>query len=95
MVLATLVTFVAPTNPGFTLMRGTVAIYPSDIAGRPDFATKPSGLGPFRFVEHVPGSRAVVERFDRYYKEGLPYLNRINIVIMGDASARDVAAEDG
>ena len=85
------ITLVSPANPGFTLMRGNLAIYPSDIGGRPDFATKPSGLGPFRFVEHVPGSRAVVERFDRYYKEGLPYLNRINIVIMGDASARDVA----
>ena len=85
------ITYNTPTNPGFTLMRGTVAIYPSDIGGRPDFATKPSGLGAFRFVEHVPGSRAVVERFDRYYKEGLPYLNRINLVIMGDASARDVA----
>lgn len=85
------ITYNTPTNPGFTLMRGTVAIYPSDIGGRPEFATRPSGLGAFRFVEHVPGSRAVVERFDRYYKEGLPYLNRVNVVIMGDASARDVA----
>jgi peptide/nickel transport system substrate-binding protein len=85
------ITFNTPTNPGFALMRGTVAIYPSDIGGQPDFATRPSGLGAFRFVEHVPGSRAVVERFDRYYKEGLPYLDRINLVIMGDASARDVA----
>jgi len=85
------ITFVGPVNPGFTLMRGTLAIYPSDIGGTPEFATKPVGLGPFRFVEHVPGSQAVVERFDRYYKEGRPYLDRINLVIMGDASARDVA----
>lgn len=85
------ITYNTPTNPGFTLMRGTVAIYPSDIGGRPEFATRPSGLGAFRFVEHVPGSRAVVERFDRYYKEGLPYLDRINLVIMGEAPARDVA----
>lgn len=85
------ITFTQPTNPGFTLMRGSMSILPSDIAGRPDFATKPSGLGPFRFVEHVPGSQGVVARFDKYYRESRPYLDRINIVIMGDASTRDVA----
>lgn len=85
------ITFTQPTDPGFALMPDNMAILPSDIAGRPDFAQKPSGLGPFRFVEHVPGSQAVVARFDRYYKEGRPYLDRINLLIMGDASARDVA----
>jgi ABC-type transport system substrate-binding protein len=35
------------------------------------------GTGPFRFVEWVPEQRAVYERNPEYFKEGLPYLERI------------------
>jgi peptide/nickel transport system substrate-binding protein len=42
-------------------------------------------------VEHIPGSRFVAERFDRFYKPGKPYLDRVIISLMPEASARDVA----
>lgn len=84
-------TMTEKTDPGFIFMAGTTSIYPSDIGGSPEFITKPSGLGPFKFVEHVPGSRLVGEKFDKYYKPGKPYASRIVISIMGEAAARDVA----
>jgi peptide/nickel transport system substrate-binding protein len=37
-------------------------------AGPPNFFNKPIGLGPFKFVEHVPGSRMVFERWEKFYK---------------------------
>lgn len=83
------ITFTAPINPGFNLMRTNAAIYPADIGDKA--ATHPIGLGPFKFVEHVPGSRIVVEKFDKFYEQGKPYLDKINIVIMEDSAARDVA----
>jgi peptide/nickel transport system substrate-binding protein len=33
------------------------------------------GTGPFRFVEHVQGTRWVGTRFEHYFREGLPYLD--------------------
>lgn len=33
------------------------------------------GTGPFRFVEHVPGSHWSGTRFERYFRPGLPYLD--------------------
>ena len=58
---------------------------------RTRFATKPIGLGPFKFVEYVPGSRLVGERWEKFYKPGKPYADRVMISIMGEAAARDVA----
>src|SRR4029434_11315153 len=49
------------------------------------------GLGRFKFVEHVPGSRVVLERWDRFYKPGKPYADKLIVSIMGEAAARDVA----
>lgn len=84
-------TLTAPINPGFALMQNRTAIYPSNVADEATFGTAPVGLGPFKFKEHVPGSQVVVEKFDKYYEEGKPYLDRVNIILMAEDSARDVA----
>ncbi|MEH6773580.1 MAG: ABC transporter substrate-binding protein [Cereibacter changlensis] len=84
------ITFVAPINPGFGLMRNTTAIYPSNV-DEASFVTAPVGLGAFKFEEHVPGSQVMVTKFDKYYEEGKPYLDRVNLILMGEDAARDVA----
>ncbi|GGF79872.1 ABC transporter substrate-binding protein [Paracoccus acridae] len=85
------ITFTASQDPGFDLMQNYVPIYPSNVDGNTQ-ATQPVGLGPFRFVEHVPGSRVSFERFEGFFGEDdQPYLDRLNILIMGEAAARDVA----
>ncbi len=78
-------------DPGFYFFQAVTSIYPADEAVKEGFASRPIGLGPFRFVEHVPGSRFVAERFDRFYKPGKPHLDRVVISLMPEASARDVA----
>lgn len=79
------------TDPGYAFMNITTAIYPADEADKESFASKPIGLGPFKFVEYMPGSRLVAEKFDKFYMSGKPYADRFVISIMGEASARDVA----
>ena len=79
------------SDPGFSLFQAMTSIYPADEALKESFQTKPIGLGPYRFVEHVPGSRFVAERFDRFYKPGKPYADKVVISIMPEAAARDVA----
>jgi peptide/nickel transport system substrate-binding protein len=45
------------------------------------------GSGPFVFVEHVPGSRWIGKRWDRYFQSGKPYLDGYNARFMsGDAA---------
>ena len=78
-------------DPGYLFYSATTAILPAKEAQQPGFFDKPIGLGPFKFVEHVPGSRMVFEKWEKYYKAGKPYADKLVIVPMGEAAARDVA----
>ncbi|MCC7272098.1 MAG: ABC transporter substrate-binding protein [Alphaproteobacteria bacterium] len=78
-------------DPGFYFMGGTTSILPREEVEKGTFASNPVGLGPFKFVEHVPGSRVVLTRWEKFYKPGQPYADRLIILIMGEAAARDVA----
>ena len=60
-----------------------------DVGG--NFIANPVGLGPFVFKEHIPGSRVVVERNPKFYKQGKPYADKLILQIMSEAPARDVA----
>lgn len=82
-------TLTAKGNPGFYFYNDNTAIYPKELADTPEFLQKPVGLGPFKFVEHVPSSRMVTERFDKFYKP--VYLDKVIVAIMGEAPARDIA----
>src|SRR6266436_6018597 len=78
-------------DPGFYFFTALTSIYPADEGAKEGYIQKPIGLGPFKFVEHVPGSRVVLERFDKFYKPGKPYADKLEVLIMAEAAARDVA----
>jgi peptide/nickel transport system substrate-binding protein len=78
-------------DPGYYFFAGTTAILPKEEVEKGNFAANPVGLGPFKFKEHVPGSRVVLERFDKFYKPGKPYADKMEVLIMAEAAARDVA----
>ena len=78
-------------EPGYYFFAGTTAILPKEEVEKANFAAAPVGLGPFKFKEHIPGSRVVLERFDKFYKPGKPYADTLQVLIMAEAAARDVA----
>jgi len=85
------ITITDRVEPGYYFFDGTTAILPKEEVEKGNFANNPVGLGPFKFKEHIPGSRVVVERWEKFYKPGKPYADRIVFVIMAEAPARDVA----
>ncbi len=59
-----------------------------------------AGLGPFRFKEHVPGQRIVLERNPFYWKrdrEGtaLPYLDRLVFIVIPTGDAQAIRFQSG
>jgi peptide/nickel transport system substrate-binding protein len=78
-------------DPGFSFYQSFTAIYPVGEGNSEAFLQRPIGLGPYKFAEYVPGSRIVAERWEKFYKPGRPYADRVVISIMGEAAARDVA----
>ena len=53
------------------------------------------GAGPFKFVERIRDDRLVIERFDGYFKEGLPYLDRVVYRPFVDVDSRILNLESG
>jgi peptide/nickel transport system substrate-binding protein len=60
--------------------------------GKPDAVV---GCGPFRLVEWVKGGHLVMERFDKYFEPGLPYLDRVIIRVIKDPVAEMAAFKAG
>jgi peptide/nickel transport system substrate-binding protein len=58
-------------------------------------ANKPIGTGPFRFGQWERGQFIRLDRNDKYWKPGLPYLNRIVARFIPDAATRSAAMETG
>ena len=53
------------------------------------------GSGPFKLVEFKRGEHVILERYENYFIEGLPYLDRIVMRISPDESTRAIALESG
>jgi peptide/nickel transport system substrate-binding protein len=53
------------------------------------------GCGPFRLVEWVKGSHLVMDRFDKYFVPGLPYLDRVMIRTIKDPVTEMAAFKAG
>ena len=63
-------------------------IFPQEAAD--DIATVPVGTGPFKFEEWIPGDHLSLLRFEDYWQEGLPYLDKVVIKPIPDDQARMV-----
>ena len=61
-------------------------------AGKPEAVV---GCGPFRLVEWVKGTHLVMDRFDKYFEPGLPYLDRVVIRTIKDPVTQMAAFKAG
>ena len=58
-------------------------------------ANRPVGTGPFKFGQWERGQYIRLDRNDKYWKPGLPYLSRIIARFIPDAATRSAAMEAG
>jgi len=61
-------------------------------SGKPEAVV---GCGPFRLVEWVKGSHLVMDRFDKYWDHGFPYLDRVVIRVIKDPVTQMAAFKAG
>lgn len=53
------------------------------------------GSGPFKLVEYKSGEHIILERFDDFFIDGRPYLDKVVMRIITDPAARAIAYENG
>jgi peptide/nickel transport system substrate-binding protein len=63
--------------------------------GRNDAAMHPTGTGPFKLAKWEPNQLIVLEKNPDYFKQGLPYLDRIELKIMKEGVTRAAALRAG
>ena len=76
----TVVINVTETTPNLLTLIGAfkgMAIIPREIVEDGTIDRQPVGTGPFEFVEYVANDRIVLERFEDYWQEDLPYLQEV------------------
>ena len=61
-------------------------------AGKPEAE---ASCGPFRLVEWVKGNHLVMDRFDKYFEPGIPYLDRVVIRTIKDPVTQMAAFKAG
>jgi peptide/nickel transport system substrate-binding protein len=61
-------------------------------AGKPEAE---ASCGPFKLVEWVKGSQLVMDRFDKYFQPGVPYLDRVIIRTIKDPVTQMAAFKAG
>lgn len=60
-----------------------------------DYGLHPVGTGPFKFVDWQRDDHLTVERWDGYWREGLPYLDKITFKPIVDGSVRTANLKSG
>lgn len=63
--------------------------------GLDEFAAKPVGTGPFKFVERAAGDRIVMEANPDYWEAGLPKVAKLTYRIIPDSTTRLAAIQTG
>ncbi len=57
--------------------------------------TRPIGTGPFMISDFQPGTRVLLEKNPYYWREGLPYLDAVDVRIIPDETVRRTALVTG
>jgi peptide/nickel transport system substrate-binding protein len=59
-------------------------VAPRDVA---DLNKNPTGTGPFKLTEFVPGDHVTLVRNEAYWRDGEPYLDQVRIVYLPEEAA--------
>jgi ABC-type transport system substrate-binding protein len=60
-----------------------------------DWVRHPTGTGPYKFKEWIPGKHVILEKNPQYFKKGLPYLDVLEFRIMKDPLTASAALRAG
>lgn len=69
----------------YSLTALTSAIIPASNDGKHN--ENPIGTGPFAFEKYAPGMNLIVKKNENYWREGLPYLDKVTFVFQSDDQA--------
>lgn len=76
----------------FNMARGDAIILPRGVEG---LSSHPVGTGPFKFDEWKRGSNLTLTKYEDYYEDELPYLDKVVFEFIGDVNTRINSLKSG
>jgi peptide/nickel transport system substrate-binding protein len=84
-----------PSAP-FLAQLSALAILPEKaIAAKTDIQRSAIGTGPFKLAQWVPDTYLLLQKHDKYYRQGQPKLDAVKFNIVPEASTRQVGLSSG
>jgi peptide/nickel transport system substrate-binding protein len=80
---------------GFFAWQRYAPIVPEGLYDQINVARNAIGTGPYRMLGYEPNDRVEYVRNARFWKQGLPYMNSMQLKILGDEQARVAALRAG
>ena len=80
---------------GFFAWQRYAPIVPEGLYDQINVARGAIGTGPFRMLSYEPNDRIEYVKFARHWKKGFPYLDSMQLKILGDEQARVAALKAG
>jgi peptide/nickel transport system substrate-binding protein len=84
-----------PSVEGYLAWSRYSAIIPKDAYTRWNLLTEGIGTGPYKLIQYVPNDRVEFERNPDFWKQGLPYLDKLTLKVLPDESGRVAALRSG
>jgi len=77
-----------PCHTPYAILDKTLANYYYNIVPVGYDPKAPVGTGPFKFASFTPGQESVFERYDNYWQNGQPYIDRVVITDFADEASQ-------
>lgn len=84
-----------PLGPFLQTLAGFSDIVSEKAVTSKDPKLEPVGCGPYKFVEWRQNDHIALERWDKYFGDDLPYLDKLTFRAIGDDSIRLTALQSG
>ena len=84
-----------PFGPLFAMLASATEVVNEKALGEKDPKLFPIGTGPFKFVEWVKDDHVTLERWDKYFRPGKPYLDRVIFYSPPDDTVRLTGLQTG
>ena len=84
-----------PYGPFLAILSQATEIVNEKALGRRTRSSSPSAPGPYKFVEWVKDDHVTLERWDKYFRPGQPYLDRVVFYAPADDTVRLTGLQTG
>lgn len=87
--------FARPYGPVEAMLAAVIEIVNKKAIESSNPKLEPIGCGPYKFVEWVQDDHVTLERWDKHFEEGKPYLDKITFRAIGDDGVRLTGLQTG